>query len=547
MRLIISLVGLLALFSPLSVLACTATDCAAGNYCATDARISGGSACYRECRSASGGTGGCTGTDRCVSVTGHEVCVPSSSPLATGSGTTLPSCATGRTCPVDHTYVCISSACHLIDGQVCTEDAQCKSGSACTTATTGTGKVCTVSSTPVSGGTATTETPFVAIVPKLGVQIPGVTLSPSTKDGEIVAVPYLAEYVNGVYRYMVGIVLIIAIVMVVYGGFRYLVGSSLGDVKTGKTIIIDALAGMLLVLGAYMILDTVNPATLDLSVLKLSFVAGVSDYDMESLESELLAPEPAAAAGASTGGGFVTVDVASFQRLDTPCFHLNTPADPSMIGPLTRAGEIFCRLRGTNTSWRRIVGGAYRPAGLSLSFWLKRCLNRVTCIVATGSPLPAAMTIHGPDGRWTFADPTLANMVRNLPQQDTRVYSDAQIQPFVDRLGSLAGTNSYNGHGRGLAADIWCDGASNGQFGMFAPCQLILEQAMKEAGFCRIPNEWWHFELASNHPTRACNAGWAIGTATIPVGQTRETRAIDYRSCPGNYNFNAARQGANCP
>jgi hypothetical protein len=71
----------------------------------------------------------------------------------------------------------------------------------------------------------------------------------------------LADYINIAYRYLVSVVLVVAIVMVVYGGFRYLFGASVGSVSAGKDIIRDALIGMLIVLGAYTILATVNPAT----------------------------------------------------------------------------------------------------------------------------------------------------------------------------------------------------------------------------------------------------------------------------------------------
>jgi hypothetical protein len=160
----------------------------------------------------------------------------------------------------------------LSNGQPCTTDGQCKSGSTCAASPTGSGHICALASTPVSGTTTPDAHPFVSITPELGSPIPGVTLSPATKNGTVVNAPFLAEYVNGVYRYLIGISLIAAIVMTVYGGFRYLVGSSLGDVKSGKKIITDAIAGMLIVLGAYMILNTINPATLNLSILQLSYV-----------------------------------------------------------------------------------------------------------------------------------------------------------------------------------------------------------------------------------------------------------------------------------
>lgn len=71
----------------------------------------------------------------------------------------------------------------------------------------------------------------------------------------------LTEYINVVYRYMTAIVLVVAIVMVTYGGFRYLLAASPIGVKDGKDIIKNAIVGMVLVLSAYVILNTINPAT----------------------------------------------------------------------------------------------------------------------------------------------------------------------------------------------------------------------------------------------------------------------------------------------
>ncbi|KAA0206067.1 hypothetical protein EDM68_03605 [Candidatus Uhrbacteria bacterium] len=83
--------------------------------------------------------------------------------------------------------------------------------------------------------------------------------------GGITQVAGLPDYINVAYRYLVTVVLVVAIVMVVYGGFRYLVGASIGDIQAGKKIIVDAIVGMLIVLGAHTILSTINPATTLLS------------------------------------------------------------------------------------------------------------------------------------------------------------------------------------------------------------------------------------------------------------------------------------------
>jgi lysophospholipase L1-like esterase len=80
--------------------------------------------------------------------------------------------------------------------------------------------------------------------------------------GGIQQVTGLPEYINTVYRYLVSIILVVAIVMVVYGGFLYLTGAAgIGSIQRGKQIIRDALIGMVVVLAAYSILQTINPST----------------------------------------------------------------------------------------------------------------------------------------------------------------------------------------------------------------------------------------------------------------------------------------------
>ncbi len=76
----------------------------------------------------------------------------------------------------------------------------------------------------------------------------------------------LGSYIALIYRYAIGLAGTAAVIMVVYGGFLYLLGSAADEVGKGKQIIQDALIGLLLVLGSYLILSTVNPNTLSLKL-----------------------------------------------------------------------------------------------------------------------------------------------------------------------------------------------------------------------------------------------------------------------------------------
>ncbi len=126
--------------------------------------------------------------------------------------------------------------------------------------------------TSTSEAVAPAEQEFVSITPILGVEIPGLSFSPARKENGQVYVPFLAQYIAAVQRYAVGLAVVAAIIMVVYGGFLYLLGSSVQDVSTGKTIIADALIGMLIALGGYFILYSINPNVITLPEIRLGYI-----------------------------------------------------------------------------------------------------------------------------------------------------------------------------------------------------------------------------------------------------------------------------------
>lgn len=83
----------------------------------------------------------------------------------------------------------------------------------------------------------------------------------------------LGDYIAKVYNYGVSIAGILAGVMLVVGGFGYVTaGGDSGRVSRAKDRIRDALVGLLLVLCAFVILNTVNPDTLRLQMPKIPII-----------------------------------------------------------------------------------------------------------------------------------------------------------------------------------------------------------------------------------------------------------------------------------
>ncbi len=114
-------------------------------------------------------------------------------------------------------------------------------------------------------------------IPQLSVPIPGVTITaPTQNDDGTISVPYLAQYISGVYGYLLGISTIVAIIMVVYGGFLYLLASTGIQVASGKTIIQDALIGLVVLYGSYFILWNVNPDLVNLRPIVLRTIQSVA-------------------------------------------------------------------------------------------------------------------------------------------------------------------------------------------------------------------------------------------------------------------------------
>ena len=108
----------------------------------------------------------------------------------------------------------------------------------------------TVVSEPVSSGNTNAEQP--SVFSGLNIDIPGFE---APEDGGLL----FASYINAIYRYLLSIVAIAATIMFIWGAFLYLVGSSMGNIAKGKSIMMDAVIGLMLLVGANLILRTLNP------------------------------------------------------------------------------------------------------------------------------------------------------------------------------------------------------------------------------------------------------------------------------------------------
>src|ERR1035437_44233 len=76
----------------------------------------------------------------------------------------------------------------------------------------------------------------------------------------------LQSYIPGIIKLIIGIAGALAVIMIVIGGVQYLSTDAIGGKSEGKEKITNALIGLLLAIGAFVILNTINPGTLQLNL-----------------------------------------------------------------------------------------------------------------------------------------------------------------------------------------------------------------------------------------------------------------------------------------
>jgi hypothetical protein len=135
--------------------------------------------------------------------------------------------------------------------------------------------------------------------PKLSVGIPGFSGfqniscdNPQTEDAESAScvVPWLAEFINGLFRYGIGLIILLAVVVMMVGGVIWLTaGGKEEKISDAKNLIGGSVLGIVIALSSYIILNIVNPALTVLSPIKLAYVQkeDLEDLDLSKSAEEL--------------------------------------------------------------------------------------------------------------------------------------------------------------------------------------------------------------------------------------------------------------------
>lgn len=347
---------------------------------------------------------------------------------------------------------------------------------------------------------------FVSITPTLGVPIPGLTFSPATLDNGTIEVPFLAQYISAIQRYLTGLAVTAALVMIVYGGFLYLLGSSVGDVSRGKTIITDAIVGLLLALGAYTILRIANPSLVQIDPIRLRYIEPV-DLEMEAALGELTPPD---------NGPIMCVAFS-----ECPDHHLVTLKDVLLEADRATPGvgaTYVAKIFGCTGNELSARNGGANPCRGEL-------LQRMNPEL---KPLFLTLLQQWPSGAGRLK---IGEIHRRT---QTQFYGFPPLRaacgPLLTGFPAPRSACPRGGHGTGSAMDVWFVPANQQATNN---CSEVVAGKpfpvfMRDVGWYHLCHEDWHFEPASLNPSARTTNVWN----NVPCIGGRDDADSYIRLCP---------------
>lgn len=287
--------------------------------------------------------------------------------------------------------------------------------------------------------------------------------------GGVANVASIGEYIQLVYQFALGIVGIIAVVLIMFGGVRWIAAAGNESViSEAKEIITSAVTGLMIALLSYVILAFINPQTLDtdVSVFKIPI-------PLKCSFTPTLVPIPDSLGLAGNGAQACPNFVAALQRVATAM--RTEPTNPGYCPT--------CTIQ---------VGNAYRSPESQEPIYAcyQKCVQQ-GYISSDGLQRLKSGTPDGCNSCVKAAAPCCSNHNKGLAAD--LYFSVGGVLTLMDITSGYVGDQaSNNGASGGRVNYANCDGTANP---LLCYSQKKLYDAMLATGdFSNYSAEWWHFD-----------------------------------------------------
>lgn len=329
-------------------------------------------------------------------------------------------------------------------------------------------------------------------------------LTGATGGTRYLKIDWIAQFIEWIYNYAIGIAGIVATVMLMVGGFNWILsGGDINRVNQAKEYIKSSVLGLVIVMSAYMILNFVNPALTSLQSLYIeipsaSITAGEFPECQINMQKN---PKPVAVNGGVFCADFTdTKKYVNLQDKKTDLPKITVPKTKnkayvtiSMFNKLKKINDIL------EKDERIVIGNTSRDLNDQVRYcncWMTRKSSNFTVPCPTGC------------GSCNFA-PGPACGSGGHRQASA---ADLWITGTNSKLGKLeCGAASMENNCADHISDptsIRLRNASNDCKDKIDPatkkvleknkhtiCQNRLKEVMNKGGAKEIKSEWWHYEF----------------------------------------------------
>ncbi len=285
---------------------------------------------------------------------------------------------------------------------------------------------------------ATQSNPKLLLTPNLAIDIPTVKFTDAVESDGVLRINYLGDYIAGVYKWLIGVSTLIAIVMIMVSGLQYAISKE----AEAKKRIQNAVTGLILLMSTYLILATVNPRLVIFEPLELTTILTIKEEEDDVVN----------------GGSVVTSFKAPSASNVTGDGKNQVPKE--LAGDIDDAAEILA-----SQGYGMSISSSFRTVEKQQELIRDNCKNppgSATCDPKPGRPTTCILK---------------GNNAANCPHTTGRA-----LDIWATKDGATCVSQSQ------CSADESKDQCRKDK------CQAALIDAMKSAGFCNLSVEAWHFE-----------------------------------------------------
>lgn len=189
--------------------------------------------------------------------------------------------------------------------------------------------------------------------------VPLVTLPGASEAGK--PLTNAGEYIKGAFNLAIGIAAVLAIIMIVFGGIQYMGTESIGGKGAGLKKIKDAVLGLLLALGSYVLLFTINPSL-------VNFNLTIAEITLPATGQPTVNPDDTATTKIQN---FTTSSNATLFELNTNIQYLSDQFDKTTLNEnddvYTQLSSLLTNLRAEATKLDNLIKNTAQQAAANLN------------------------------------------------------------------------------------------------------------------------------------------------------------------------------------